>query len=311
MECSRDLIMAGQAEDCQGKISDHGHDLDPCPTDCLLVIFTEDHVTDPVIGLDRPVPAVEGQELRWRGLGRGQVGDPVDDLLGDSVAEEVKGLATDPVDLLGAGKRDAGGWDDPDLADDPLAADPLVGGVVGAAREGFRHQGHDGPQQVELVALDWQTVVPLAGDGQVGGGRVDRVCGVGGDHGVGQIDRVEQAGDLGDLGGVFGHGDLGDDDLLLVEECGEELDVDAGWARAVVDGLAVDGQAVEPSGAADGGWGAVVAFPVGDHACGDPGSDLHIGCGRVDGFRDAADGGAAGRHGAVGVGIDPGSGGLE
>ncbi len=65
---------------------------------------------------------------------------------------------------------------------------------------------------------------------------------VGGDHGVGQIDPVEQVGDLGDLGGVLRDGDLGDDDLLLVEPGGEELDVDAGGAGAVVDDFAVDGR---------------------------------------------------------------------
>jgi hypothetical protein len=79
--------MAGQAEDGQGNISDHGHDLDACPRVGVLVVFAEDHVTNPVVGLDRTVPTIESQELRWRGLGRAEVGDPVDDLLGGTVVE--------------------------------------------------------------------------------------------------------------------------------------------------------------------------------------------------------------------------------
>ena len=59
--------MAGQAEDGQSKVSDHGHGLDSGPRVGVLVVFAEHHVTNPVIGFDRPVPTIEGQELRWRG----------------------------------------------------------------------------------------------------------------------------------------------------------------------------------------------------------------------------------------------------
>ena len=86
--------------------------------------------------------------------GRAEVGDPVDDFLGDAVAEQVVGLAADPVDLSGLGERDPGGWHDPDLADHPVAADAFLGGVVGAAGGCLGHQGHDGLQEFGLVFLD-------------------------------------------------------------------------------------------------------------------------------------------------------------
>ena len=49
--------------------------------------------------------------------------------------------------------------------------------------------------------------------------------GVAGDDRVGQVHRVQQVLDLGDLIGVLGDGVLGDDHLLLVQHRGEQLDL--------------------------------------------------------------------------------------
>ena len=78
------------------------------------------------------------------------------------------------------------------------------------------HAGGDGFQQVWPVAFDGHEVVRAAHPGQVVGGRVLGVSRVRGDGLRGQVDRVEQSGHTGDLGGVGRHGDLGDDDLLMV-----------------------------------------------------------------------------------------------
>ena len=78
--------------------------------------------------------------------------------------------------------------------------------------------------------LDDQEVVraPAAvflGTSDVGGGLALGVGGVAGDDGAVQVHRVQQVLDLGDLVGVLGDGVLGDDDLLLVQHRGEQLDL--------------------------------------------------------------------------------------
>ena len=50
-------------------------------------------------------------------------------------------------------------------------------------------------------------------------------AGVAGDDGAGQVHRIQQFPDLGDLVGVLGDGVLGDDHLVLVQHRGEQLDL--------------------------------------------------------------------------------------
>jgi hypothetical protein len=74
------------------------------------------------------------------------------------------------------------------------------------------------------------------------------VRGVGGDHRAGDLDRVQQRLDLGDLSGVVGHPKFGDHDGGVVAHRGEQSHVVGGVA--VVggpDGLAVQGQAGSPA----------------------------------------------------------------
>jgi len=78
--------------------------------------------------------------------------------------------------------------------------------------------------------LDEQEVVRFPapvfpGPGDVGGGLALGVGGIAGDDGAGQVHRIQQLPDLGDLVGVLGDGVLGDDHLLLVQHRGEQLDL--------------------------------------------------------------------------------------
>jgi len=51
------------------------------------------------------------------------------------------------------------------------------------------------------------------------------VRGVGGDHGTGQVHRVQQLPDLGDLVGLVRDPPLRDDHLVLVQQRSEQLDL--------------------------------------------------------------------------------------
>jgi hypothetical protein len=83
----------------------------------------------------------------------------------------------------------------------------------------------DCPLQRGRVSLHEQEVIrfPLSGDVLPGLPlRVDRV---GGDDRVSQVDAVQQFPDLRCLGGLVRDPVLGDDDLLLVQHRGEQLDL--------------------------------------------------------------------------------------
>jgi hypothetical protein len=75
------------------------------------------------------------------------------------------------------------------------------------------------------------------------------VRGVSGDHGTGQVHRVQQLPDLRDLVGLVGDPPLRDDHLLLVQQRGEQLDLPV---RYPAQPLAVDRdrgqQPLQPAG---------------------------------------------------------------
>jgi len=163
-------------------------------------------------------------------------------------------------------------------------------------------------QQERPVAFDGQGVVGVAGVDQIIGGGVLCVGGVGGDDLIGQVNRVEQGRYAGDLGGVFRDGDLRDDDLLLVGQRGEQLDVHPAWGGAIADGLAIDGQPVEPVQTGRQVWLMTTAGPVGGHAFGQPRPDPRIGMRGVDVGHDPADRGRTRRLGSPSDRADPSTG---
>jgi hypothetical protein len=143
--------------------------------------------------------------------------------------------------------------------------------------------------------------VSLAGTGHIlGGGIALRGSGIGGNDLTGQVATVEQLAELGDLGGVLGNRDLGDDHLLTVQQRGEQPYIHPAGGGAVAHSLAIDGQPVQPvhsfrklrivligAGGRDGG-------PGGGHTVGQPRPHQRIGMYGVDTLHHPADRGPAG-----------------
>ena len=101
------------------------------------------------------------------------------------------------------------------------------------------------------------------------------MCGVGSDDRAGQVHRVQQVPDLGDLVGVVGNAVLGDDHAVTVKHRGEQLDLPAGGAAQP---LAID---------RDRGQGFFKA-PRGGQG-GQPAADEHVQRGGVKGLQQGAD----------------------
>ena len=131
---------------------------------------------------DSPLPAGEGGQY-FRGPADGvQGGDAVDDLLGRGLAVQVEGIAANAHDLGGVREIDAVGAGDPDgAADDPAVA-AVGGSVVRCSAAARADLVIDGALQAGLVALDGQQVVRFAFPGDISGGVMLGVGGVGGDH---------------------------------------------------------------------------------------------------------------------------------
>jgi hypothetical protein len=130
--------------------------------------------------------------------------------------------------------------------------------VAGGGRDSVPRQFPQRTVQARLVALDHQDVVRfLAGDEVVGvvALGLQRVCG---DHRAGQVQRVEQRRELGDLVGLAVHGPLREDGPGLLVDGGQQVRglAIAGAVPGSAQGLAVHGHGAPPGDTSQAGQAA-------------------------------------------------------
>ena len=158
--------------------------------------------------LDRPVPAIEGEEA-FRGCGfRGQAGDTVGCLAAALAGLDLPGFAADSEDLSDAGEVEVvveptGDPDGAPFATAVLGLRTLVHEVRRAPGDGLIEQEADVVMQGRLVALDGEQIVCAAAK-QVLGQRPLGEQRIGGDGAVCDVgQRLEQGDDGADLVGAL------------------------------------------------------------------------------------------------------------
>jgi hypothetical protein len=129
--------------------------------------------------------------------------------------------------------------------------DAAVAAIAGVVGDGNVRpwQGLELVVQRGLIVLHDQQVGGVLGGGQPVGVRALGVERVGGDHGVGQVQAVQQRPELGDLVGRVVHPGLGEDAVAGVVHHGEQVDLRVAVVAAAAQGLA---RRWRPSGAAGG-----------------------------------------------------------
>ena len=102
------MIPSGQTEKGDREIPEKGHEDGRGALSRGALVFSENGVPDPVIGLDAPMTANEGEKSFGRGLFRGEAGDTVDHFRGGMASIEFGGVAFEAEDLLVAGEGKLG-----------------------------------------------------------------------------------------------------------------------------------------------------------------------------------------------------------
>src|SRR6266704_2104323 len=162
-------------------------------------------VSPPVHGLDAPLAAGDGGEVRCAGLVRVEAGDGVDDFLADEGAGDVEAVAADPRDPGDLREVQVAGTGDPQGPLDDAAVAVVELDVVGGFRARGLDQVEDGALHAGLAALDEQEAVRVPAavfspPGNVFRGLPLRVRRVGGDHRAMQVHGLQQFSDLRGLG---------------------------------------------------------------------------------------------------------------
>jgi hypothetical protein len=214
-----DVGVAGHFHDPDGEVAQGGHDLGAVSGADLGGVLAVGHVADVVQGFDAPVAADPPGEVGGAGLGDGQAGDPVG---GDSPppARGERPDAAGDGDGLGGVRegqpgRDGGGLDRAGL----LAAVPAVALAV-CGWDGAPGQVLDLGIQAGLVLLHDQDVAGVLAGHQELGVLALSVHRVRGDHAPGQVQRLQQRREPGDLVRLAVHGGLAEDGgRLLVADC--------------------------------------------------------------------------------------------
>ena len=166
-----------------------------------------------------PVSAHPSGQLGCGGLVGGQTGYGVGDLGGPLVGSRPSGLAGDLDGLAGMREQDpAAHGDNLDAAfGDPAVSPAALGG----------NDGHIGPGQVlelgeqrRLIRLHRQQIVRAALNHQIVSVVALGVQRISGDHCPGQIDQVQQRGELGDLVGLAADVSLSEHHTLsVIDRC--------------------------------------------------------------------------------------------
>ena len=161
-----DVGDAVYTEQAQDGVTEGGHEAGRAGCACLGGVLVHVVVADPVGGLGGgPVPAVEGEQVRGRGLGSAGGGEDQDGLAaGDGVAflAGVRGVPLEQASLLHAGVLQSGGRaGDLEGAGLEAAAAGFEGG--GGDRDLFPGDGVQGLVGAGLVAFDDEDDVSVAG----------------------------------------------------------------------------------------------------------------------------------------------------
>lgn len=225
--------------EAQGGVAQAGHGAGCVAGADLGCVLVQGNVPQVVHGFHSPVlPDVLGQ-VGGGGLVHRQVGEGVDAFQGEPAGGQDAASADDLQDLVGVGEGqvgDGGHLDPPDL----------VAAVGGGA--GLVHQRDLSPRQPSqlvvqggVVGLDEGDVVRVLVLDQEAGVVVLGQHRVEGDHGVGQVERVEQGLERGDLVALGVDLSLGDDGAGAVQGSGQQVHSTSVAGARAAEGLAVHG----------------------------------------------------------------------